>query len=304
MTIATKHELFTTTTRGLNRAMPPMKLFEKAKRYGIWNPSDIDFTQDKADWQTLKGDERDVVLRLTSMFIAGEEAVTLDLLPLMMTIAKEGRIEEEMFLTTFLWEEAKHTDFFQRFLNDVLGIGAHDLSHYHGDNYRAIFYDALPTALDRLMVDQSPKAQLQASITYNMIVEGTLAETGYQAYFTMLKSNGLMPGNTEGILKLKQDESRHIAYGIFLISRLIAEHPHLWDFAEQTMNDLLMPAVGVIHEIFAAYDPVPFGLQVDDFISFAMMQFQKRMARIESARGKTLDDIYRVTQSAIDKDDA
>lgn len=305
MTIPTTlHTGFTTTTRGLNRQMPPMKLFEKAKKYGIWNPSDIDFTQDRADWATLQGDERDVILRLTSMFVAGEEAVTLDLLPLMMTVAKEGRIEEEMFLTTFLWEEAKHTDFFQRFMTDVLGTQGENLSHYHGESYRSIFYDALPTALDRLMVDQSPEAQLQASITYNMIVEGTLAETGYHAYFTMLKNNGLMPGNTLGIQKLKQDESRHIAYGIYLISRLIAEHPHLWSFAEQTMNDLLMPAVGVIHEIFAQYDPVPFGLNIDDFINYAMMQFQKRMERIESARGKSLAHVYQVTQLAIDNEDA
>ncbi|PJF28628.1 MAG: ribonucleotide-diphosphate reductase, partial [Phototrophicales bacterium] len=32
---------FATTTRGLDRNSPPMKLFEKAKKYGIWNPSDI-----------------------------------------------------------------------------------------------------------------------------------------------------------------------------------------------------------------------------------------------------------------------
>jgi ribonucleoside-diphosphate reductase beta chain len=300
----TKHTHFVTTTRGLNRNMPPMKLFEKAKKYGIWNPSEIDFTQDKQDWLPLKEDEKDVIMRLTSLFVAGEEAVTLDLLPLMMAVAKEGRTEEEMFLTTFLWEEAKHTDFFQRFLNEVLLVKGEDLSHFHSENYRMIFYEALPTALDRLMVDQSPEAQLQASITYNMIVEGTLAETGYHAYFTMLKNNGLMPGNTFGIQKLKQDESRHIAYGIFLISRLIAQHPHLWNFAEQTMNELLMPAVGVIHEIFAQYDPVPFGLQVDDFVNYAMMQFQKRMDRIESSRGKSLDEIYQITHTVIDNEDA
>jgi ribonucleoside-diphosphate reductase beta chain len=304
MSTASSHTAFTTTTRGLNRHMPPMKLFEKAKRYGIWNPSDIDFSQDAQDWLRLKSDEQDVILRLTSLFVAGEEAVTLDLLPLMLTVAREGRIEEEMFLTTFLWEEAKHTDFFQRFLNEVLGVQSEDLSHYHTDNYRAIFYEALPAALDRLMEDRSPEAQLQASITYNMVVEGTLAETGYHAYFTMLKANGLMPGNTQGIQKLKQDESRHIAYGIFLISRIIAEHPHLWSLAEDTMNTLLMPAIGVIHDIFAQYDPVPFGLEIDTFVNFAMMQFQKRMARIEAARGKTLDEIYRVTHDAIDNEDA
>ncbi len=298
------HEKFITTSRGLNRQSPPMRLFEKAKVLGIWNPSDIDFSQDKKDWQALTSDEKNMVLRLTSMFIAGEEAVTLDLLPLMMVIAKEGRTEEEMFLTTFLWEEAKHVDFFQRFLNEVLEIDGSDLIEYHSDSYRQIFYEALPQALDTLMVDQSPEAQIVASITYNMIVEGVLAETGYHAYYTMFKNNNIMLGNLEGITKLKQDESRHIAYGIFLISRLVAENPALWDIAEAKMNELLMPALGVINEAFSFYDPVPFGLQIDDFITYAMMQFQKRLARIEKAKTSSLDDVYRVTQQAIDNDDS
>ena len=299
-----KHSHFVTTTRGLDRNSPPMRLFEKAKKFGIWNPSEIDFTQDKADWQTLSDDERDVILRLTALFAAGEEAVTLDLLPLMMTIAQEGRIEEEMFLTTFLWEEAKHTDFFQRFLNEVLEVDGNDLAHYHTPGYHTVFYEALPQALHRLTHDRSPEAQLIASVTYNMIVEGVLAETGYYSYFSMLKDNGLMPGNTYGIQKLKQDESRHIAYGIYLISRLVAEHPDLWETAETTMNDLFTPALSVINEIFEQYDPVPFGLKLDDFVSYAMMHFQKRMNRIEQARGASLESVYKVTHHAIDTDDA
>lgn len=303
MSISKPRDQFATTTRGLQRDSPPMKLYEKAKKYGIWNPSEIDFSQDKIDWENLSDDERDVILRLTAQFQAGEEAVTLDLLPLIMTIAKEGRIEEEMFLTTFLWEEAKHTDFFNRFLLEVVG-NAQDLSRYHLENYSTIFYEALPQALDRLMVDSSPEAQIIASVTYNMIVEGVLAETGYHAYYTMLRENHLMPGTTEGIDKLKQDESRHIAYGIFLISRLVAENPELWDIAETTMNALMMPAVGVVTEAFACYDPVPFGLSVDDFTNYAMMQFQKRYERIAKSKGASLEDVFAVTQRAIDANDA
>ncbi len=294
---------FVTTTRGLRRDTPPMKLFEKAKKYGIWNPSDIDLTQDKADWKSLNADEKDIILRLIAQFQAGEEAVTLDLLPLIMIIAQEGRIEEEMFLTTFLWEEAKHTDFFGRLLTDVIGDTG-DLSRYHKDNYRTIFYDALPTALDRLRIDSSPEAQIIASVTYNMIVEGVLAETGYYSFYTALRDNGLMPGATYGIDKLKQDESRHIAYGIYLISRLVAENPGLWEVAEQTMNTLLMPAVGVVAESFEEYEIVPFGLQIENFTNYAMMQFQKRFARIEQSRGIALQQVEAMTHAAIDSDDA
>lgn len=279
-----------------------MRLYEKAKRLGIWNPSDIDFRQDRADWLTLSTDEQDILLRLTAMFQAGEEAVTLDLLPLIMTIAAEGRIEEEMFLTTFLFEEAKHTDFFNRFLTEVARERG-DLGRYHSDNYHSVFYEALPEALLRLQADRSPAAQVRASVTYNMIVEGMLAETGYHAYFTVLERNGLMPGQRKGIALLKQDESRHIAYGIFLLSRLVACDDSLWDVLEGTMNELLTPTLGVIGDVFAAYDPIPFGLVESDFTDYALDQFQKRVTRLEKARGATLDEIYRVA-SAVDESDA
>jgi len=296
------HEAFVTTTRGLQRSLPPMKLYEKAKKLGIWNPSDLDFSQDILDWQTLAAEEQDLLLRLTALFQAGEEAVTLDLLPLIQVIAEEGRLEEEMYLTTFLFEEAKHTDFFTRMLAEVTGSDF-DLSHYHTESYRTIFYEALPQTLLRLKIDASPAAQVKASVTYNLLVEGMLAETGYHTYFTTLERNKLMPGVREGIQLLKQDESHHIAYGIFLISRLVAEDDSLWQIVEDTMNELLIPGLGVIGDAFACYDPVPFGLVETEFVEYAMGQFQKRIERVEKARGASLANIYRITQKVIDADD-
>jgi ribonucleoside-diphosphate reductase beta chain len=289
------HTSFVTTTRGLNRESPPMRLFEKAKKLGIWNPSDIDFAKDKNDWAGFTDNEKDLILHLLSLFVAGEEAVTLDLLPLIQAIAQEGRIEEEMFLTTFLFEEAKHVDFFRRFMDEVAEADM-DLSRYHGDNYRHIFYEALPNALNALRTDPSPASQIQASVTYNMVVEGVLAETGYHAFFTMLERNDLLPGLRKGISLLKQDESRHIAYGVYLLSRLIAEHPQEWDNLQMQMNMLLPSAIGVIGDAFAKYEVVPFGLVEDDFVNYAMSQFSKRFERLEKAKGASLDEINRVAR--------
>ncbi len=297
------HTSFATTTRGLNRALPPMRLFERAKKLGVWNPSEIDLTKDKADWAALTQDEKDLIWRLLGMFVSGEEAVTLDLLPLISVIAAEGRIEEELYLTTFLFEEAKHTDFFRRFLDEVADSRV-DLASYHAENYRHIFYEALPQTLLALKDDPSPAAQIRASVTYNMVVEGVLAETGYHAFFTALQRKDLMPGLRKGISLLKQDESRHIAYGIYLLSRLVAEHPHLWDELQTQMNSLLPAAIGVIGDAFSAYEVVPFGLVEDDFIQYAMTQFSKRAERLEKARGASLEEINRVTQSVIESGDA
>jgi ribonucleoside-diphosphate reductase beta chain len=293
------HTSFATTTRGLNRDLPPMRLYEKAKKLGIWNPSDIDFSKDKQDWATFKDEEKDLIWLLLALFAAGEEAVTLDLLPLIEVIAREGRIEEEMFLTTFLFEEAKHTDFFRRFLDEVCDAPV-DLSHYHTNNYKEIFYEALPDALLGLKNDTSPAAQIRASVTYNMVVEGVLAETGYHAFFTMLERNNLMPGLRKGISLLKQDESRHIAYGVYLLSRLVAKNPDEWGNLEMHMNTLLPLAIGVIGDAFSRYEVVPFGLVEDDFINYAMAQFSKRFERLQKAKGASLDEINKVARETED----
>lgn len=296
------HTTFATTTRGLRRGSPPMRLFEKAKRLGGWNPSTLDLTHDREHWLRLSDPERDLLLRLTALFQAGEEAVTLDLLPLVQAIAREGRLEEELFLTSFLYEEAKHTDFFARFLDEVAG-GEHDLSRFHTPSYRALIYEALPAAMGRLVTDPSPRAQAEAALTYNMIVEGVLAETGYHAYVTMLEAHDLLPGTRAGIRLLKQDESRHIAYGIYLLSRLIAADDAIWEQIVTRMNELVMHALGVIDEAFSAYDQMPFGLELETFTGYALGQFQKRIDRLEAARGRSLAEIDQSTATIIADDD-
>jgi ribonucleoside-diphosphate reductase beta chain len=276
---------FTTARRRLDRDSMPMRLYEKARKFGVWNPSEIDLTQDRADWLSLSPEEQELLLRLTAMFQAGEEAVTLDLLPLIQVIAQEGRLEEEIFLTSFLADEAKHTDFFSRVLDDVMGQDA-DLSRFHQANYQSLFYEALPQALTALSQDPSPAAQVRAAVTYNLIVEGVLAETGYHAYFQVLETRGLMPGQRQGIQWLKQDESRHIAYGVYLICRWIEQDPSLYDVAEEHLNHLLGLAIGVIQEIFDLYEEgsVPFGLTPETFTDFALSQFQSRLHRLEQAK--------------------
>lgn len=270
---------YSSTSRGLDFDSFPMQLFQKAKRHGIWDPAAIDFTRDREQWKSFTPTEKTVLMHLSSQFLAGEEAVTLDLLPLIQTVAKEGRLEEEMFLTTFLWEEAKHTEFFALFLRDVV-VDIPDLEAFHGKAYRKLFGTELETALQRLQTDSSPEAQLCASVTYNMIVEGTLAETGYEAYFRMLTDNDMLPGLREGIGLLKRDESRHIAYGLYLIKRLIDAHPKLKPLLEREASRLLDMAIDVVDEMFEPYEVMPFGLDKSWYIDYAMNQFRKRMEKL------------------------
>ena len=279
----------TTSAGGLRHDSLPMRLYQKAKRLGTWDPQQLDFTQDRADWLTLNDDQRKAILQITSLFQAGEEGVTVDLLPLIMVIAAEGRLEEELFLTTFLWEEGKHVELFRRFLDEVCDARA-DLHGFHTPSYRRLFYEELPAAMQRLRDDASPEAQVRAAVTYNMIVEGVLAETGYHSYFLALERNGLMPGLRDGIALVKRDESRHIAYGVYLLSRLIADDAALWEVAEQQMGELLGPAMAFIEESFADYGPVsPLGVPLEEVATFAQRQFQKRLDRIR--RGAAEEEV-------------
>ncbi len=280
---------------GLDRSSPPMRLWEKAKVRGVWNPAEIDFTQDRQEWSGLTSDERDLLIRETSLFLAGEEAVTLDLLPLLQVIAAEGRLEEEIYLTSFLWEEAKHVDAFSRFFEEI-ATERDELDRFHTESYRHIFYRELPAALARLRTDDSPEAQAEASVTYHMIVEGVLAETGYHAYYTVLDRHRVLPGMRTLVGHVQSDEARHLAYGVFLLSRLVAEHgDRVWLPIERRMEELLPVALRIIEEAFAAYDPVPFGLSPADFVDFAQDQFRRRFSRIEKARRQSLDEVYRIS---------
>lgn len=298
------HKEFATTSRGLNRESVPMRLWEKAKRLGVWNPADFDYTQDKADWEKLNQRDKDFLILTNSQFQAGEEAVTLDLLPLIRVMANEGRIEEEMYLTTFLFEEAKHVDMFGRFMREVIGVDS-GLDPYDGEASRILFHEKLPAALCALDTDQSPAAQVRASTTYNMVIEGMLAETGYEIFFRTLGANDIMPQHREGINLIKRDESRHIAYGVFLISRLIAADPSLEKVFNETMEDLLPLGMTLISENFARYgNDIPFGQVESDFLDFAMGQYQKRMARIQRSIGKSVEELYQVKDLFMDEAEA
>ena len=290
------HEGFRTTTVGLRDCFP-LRLYHKAKRLGAWDPAAVDFTQDRRDWEGLDELQQQTILSLTSLFAAGEEAVTLDLLPLVLAIAREGRVEEEMYLTTFLYEEAKHTELFARFLVEVAGSPP-DLERFHVASYKKVFYDELPATMERLLTDPSRDALARASVTYNMIVEGVLAETGYHSYHESLAANRLMPGLCAALVDIKRDESRHIAYGVYLLSRLVAEDAAIWDVIESRMEELFPFALGVVSETFSMYENgvTPFGLEQSMFTDYASSQFARRYSRIERSRGRTLAEVDAIAE--------
>ena len=102
-------------------AGPIYRKYEKAIR-GVWNANDLDYSQDAADWQRIDDAQRRGLLGVTVRFLAGEQAVTDELVPMLAAAHALGRFDWTMFLSTFMMEEAKHSEFFMLWHRRVVGM--------------------------------------------------------------------------------------------------------------------------------------------------------------------------------------
>ena len=275
---------------GLNWDSLPLKLFAGGNAK-FWDPADIDFSRDRADWEGLADDERHLATRLCAQFIAGEEAVTEDIQPFMAAMRAEGRLGDEMYLTQFAFEEAKHTQVFRLWL-DAVGI-TEDLHSYLDElpAYRQIFYQELPECLNALSTDPSPAAQIRAAVTYNHVVEGMLALTGYFPWHKICVGRGILPGMQELVRRIGDDERRHMAWGTFTCRRHVAADDANWTVFETRMNELIPLALEATEQAFALYDPMPFNMSVAEFVQYSSDKGMRRFGTISSARGRPIGEI-------------
>src|ERR1700740_2031920 len=275
---------------GLNWDSLPLKLFAGGNAK-FWNPADIDFSRDRADWQPLPDRERHYAPRLCGEFTAGEEAVTEDIQPFMAAMRGEGRLGDEMYLTQFAFEEAKHVQVFRMWLER--GGITDDLHSFLEPltAYRQIFYENLPNCLNTLSTDPSPAAQIRASVTYNHVVEGMLALTGYYAWHKICVERNILPGMQELVRRIGDDERRHMAWGTFTCRRHVAADDANWGVFETRMNELMPLGLRLIEEGFGLYDPMPIGPCVDEFMQYAADKGMRRFGTISSARGRPVEEI-------------
>ncbi|MGH7855865.1 MAG: R2-like ligand-binding oxidase, partial [Candidatus Binatia bacterium] len=223
MTETVERTMRYTSPSGINRDLLPWRLWMKAKKL-FWDPADIDYSKDIEDWATLPEEGRFGVALGARGFMVGEEAVTLDILPLVRAISDEGRLEETIYLTSFALEEAKHVDFFRTWF-DAVGFDPSSLptmtygdgqTSYNTGGGQDIFGGELQRVMSRLDTDRSPEAFLDAAITYNQFIEGVAAIAGYKGWSKFFETFPSMPGLQEGLRLIQRDERRHIAYGTYL----------------------------------------------------------------------------------------
>lgn len=215
-----------------------------------WAVSELDLSRDVADWQNLPPAIRNVMQHTMTLFFIGEQAVTDTLAPLLYAAPYE---DERIFLATQIADEARHTVFFQRFFEEVLGVGGglhaalDAISLRATEGFRKIFEHQLREAMDLIRREPAnEQAWVEGVVTYHLIIEGYLAITGQRSLLRTLRKAGAMPGFTAGFTAVARDESRHIAFGVLALRRRVLKQPEMARVIALKVLDLLEPAVRTV----------------------------------------------------------
>ena len=228
----------------------PQQLYELWERQH-WQTQELDFSADKEHWDGFNEEERDYFTWGLSAFFIGEERVTTQFSGLVMAYEDES---EEAFLTTQQVDEARHTQFFDRFYREVIGIDdpawENRLARVReelNDAFVELFDTALVEANQRLVADpKNPEAKVDFVTTYHMVIEGTLALTGQYMITDYLEKNSLLPGFVDGFKKVARDEHRHVAYGTWFLKEKCGSDPALGERMRARLHELLPTASGVL----------------------------------------------------------
>ena len=212
---------------------------------GNWKATEIDFSKDRAGWDALTDLQRRSALWTYSMFFYGEDSVTDNLSPYIDAAPLE---EQKYFLATQQVDEARHSVFFSRFFNEVIGAGdsiAAGLAYAEPQLnwcYRQVF-GRLDRMADELRRDRSLPKFCQAITLYHMVVEATLAQPGQHFIEDFFTKEGTMPGFSSGMKNVSQDEQRHIGFGVKVLSEYLPHSEECRAAVDELLREV-MPLTG------------------------------------------------------------
>ena len=272
---------------------PYTALYHKAKQLH-WDPATVDLSEDRAQWARIEREHQaerypEQILRLTSLFYEGEESVTRTLAPFCSAVSRAGLgIDKEMFLTTQLYEEAKHFEFFARYFTEVFEEDGAITRQFITPAPQAVLISDLEEVTERLRREEDPTRLVatfvEALTHYIGVVEGMLARTGYVGAHDALAMRGWLPGLQEGFRLIRRDEGRHVAFGMRCIAELTTDRPALRDVVAATFERHLPNVLATVAE----FDyPQPL-VDIDKLSQYALAQYQ-RFAAAAGLEGDSLD---------------
>ncbi len=255
---------------------------------GNWSAYDLDFSEDKAGWESLSDMQQRSAMWIYSMFFYGEDRVADTLAPYITAAPTE---EQSYFLATQQVDEVRHSIFFHRFFKEVIGVGGDSIESTLASTlpqlnwgYRGIF-DRLDLMAEELRKDRSVPKYAQAITLYHLIVEGSLAQPGQHFIEDFFSSEATMPGFSAGMVNVSRDEQRHIGFGVKVLSELLGEGAPGWEENRAAVVELLRevlpygPAVFSPPNLDRAYTEC-YGFSLEDIYAFGLKLIRQRWRTI------------------------
>jgi ribonucleoside-diphosphate reductase beta chain len=271
--------------RGIENMPSYMDLYRRWESQQ-WSVGDLDFTLDREDWLKASDLDRKATLWSHRLFFNGEERVTATLAPFVWAAPTP---EIEIFLSTQMVDEARHTVFFDRWWREVVGTDAKNLKDLlaeirpdTNEGYNTLFYDRLPSTAQRMA--SNPKdfdAFVEGVTIYHIIVEATIALTGQRFELESMRELGTTDrGFYRGFTAVARDESRHVSFGIKVLQEAVRENPERFaPLIQRTLVECLPLVAGTLDPPDPAYI-TEFGHTESEILQFAMDSLNKRLRAI------------------------
>jgi ribonucleoside-diphosphate reductase beta chain len=245
-------------------AGPIYRKYEKATRK-VWDPKQLDYEPDRADWERMTDAQREGIVTITVRFEAGEQEVTDELLPMLAAAHALGRFDWVMYLSTFMVEEARHSEFFTLWHARVPGLSSREekAKHWplrdHTVDPSGRFtvgepvYEGLPKYGHELgaAVQAGDKSAIEGAFVrfatlYCTWVEGVLTMPSYEIVIDTTEMWQALPALRLGFKNILGDEGRHITFGTHACRILIEEHPEYEAIAHEVIEEYRGNAVGML----------------------------------------------------------
>jgi ribonucleoside-diphosphate reductase beta chain len=216
-----------------------------------WKAQDIDFSEDRQQWEGMTEDEHMMRIYGLSAFFQGEACVTDTLAPFVLAMPEE---EMRIFTTTQLVDEARHTVFFARFFREVMGVDMNQMEdqlafarQYMNEGLKYILIDALNDVADRIRRDTSNMALLVEGVTlYHIVIEATMALAGQRGILEQYRQFNLFPAFRGGFTAVARDESRHVVFGVKFLRDMIRRDNSLAHVVHDSINKYTPTAIEAI----------------------------------------------------------
>ena len=271
--------------RGIENMPSYMDLYRRWESQQ-WAVADLDFSLDRQDWIESSDLDRKATLWSHRLFFNGEERVTSTLAPFVWAAPTP---EIEIFLSTQMVDEARHTVFFERWWRDVVGSDAKDMTALLAEirpnasvGYNTLFYDRLPATAQRLA--SNPKdadAFIEGIALYHIVIEATLALTGQRFELESMREQSLTDrGFYRGFTAVARDESRHVSFGIKVLQEAVREDAARF---APIIQRTLVECLPLISDTLDPPDPryiTEYGHTESEIVQFAFDSLNKRLRAI------------------------